>query len=60
MRRRNRMAGQGTLEYLLVLIVILLGILSVSNTGIKGAITGVFNAAKTQIDTAATKWAAKM
>lgn len=62
MRRRSR-GGQGTLEYILVMSVIMLAILAAS-TGIKDAVQGksgkgVFQGAQKAITDASTEWKTK-
>ena len=54
MRKLTQKQGQGTLEYILVLVVILLAII-IGSAQIKTAVSGnLFNAAQNRINKAAT------
>ncbi len=55
MRKLTQKRGQGTLEYILVLVVILLAII-IGSAKIKGAVSEkIFNAAENRINKAAAK-----
>lgn len=47
--------GQGTLEYLLIIAVVIAAVAIAAGTLIKPAVTGTLTSSKTAIDNAATK-----
>jgi len=55
MMRWRRDKGQATLEYILVLLVIILAIIAAANGPIKTAIGKVFDSSKSRIESAASQ-----
>ena len=52
--------GQGTLEYLLIIAVVIAAVAIAAGTVIQPAVSGTLTSAKTAIDNAATKFSTKM
>ena len=58
--KRGNRKGQGTLEYLLILAVVIAAVALAAGTVIKPAVKGTLDSSKTAIDNAATAFSTKL
>lgn len=56
-QRWHRVAGQGTVEYILVVAAILAAVIAAASLLIKPAVTSTMTSAKTVVENAATQFA---
>lgn len=58
--KRGNRKGQGTLEYLLIIAVVIAAVAIAAGTVIQPAVRGTLDSSKTAIDNAATKFSTKL